>query len=294
MGKKESEFGGFLQSLSSRVTANVGGPGTGGLAIARYRGAADDESFQSESEQHILTLCAARPARFEARNGPSRSFIYSKQPGALSLVPAGVCPLLRSMSEFELIVCVLDQPFVEKVDAELECRPAGDFRLQTNIQDRAARQIMRLLVAPVDEDTTAERLYTDHLAHALAFRFLVLAKATGLRSAAPAPAALPRRAMRRVEERMRNLENDLTLEALARESGYSPIHFSRMFRAATGHTPHNYVLHLRVQRARQLLAESSVSLTEIALECGFSSHSHMTRVFHQLVGMTPSTYRRNR
>ena len=100
--------------------------------------------------------------------------------------------------------------------------------------------------------------------------------------------------MRRVEERMRNLENDLTLEALARETGYSPIHFSRMFRAATGHAPHNYVLHLRVQRARQLLAESSVSLTEIVLECGFSSHSHMTRIFHQLVGMTPSAYRRNR
>jgi AraC family transcriptional regulator len=141
---------------------------------------------------------------------------------------------------------------------------------------------------------TPERLYTDHLAHALAFRFLNLAKAIGLRSAAPTPAALPRHAMRRVEERMRNLDNDLTLEALARESGYSPIHFSRMFRAATGRTPHNYVLHLRVQRARQLLAEFSVSLTEIALECGFSNHSHMTRVFHQFVGMTPSAYRRNR
>ena len=100
--------------------------------------------------------------------------------------------------------------------------------------------------------------------------------------------------MRRVEERMRDLENDLTLEALASESGYSPIHFSRMFRAATGQTPHNYVLHLRVARARQLLQEPSVSLTEIALECGFSSHSHLTRVFHQFVGMTPSAYRRSR
>src|SRR5215475_9139774 len=149
MGMKESEFGGFLQSLSSRVTANVGGPGTGGVAIARYRGAAGDESFQAGSEQHILMMCAARPARFEARKGLSRYLIYSKQPGALSLVPAGVCPPLRALSDFELVVFALDQPFVEKVDAELECRPVGDFRLQTNIQDRAARQLMRLLVPPV-------------------------------------------------------------------------------------------------------------------------------------------------
>jgi AraC family transcriptional regulator len=99
--------------------------------------------------------------------------------------------------------------------------------------------------------------------------------------------------MRRVEERMRDLENDLSLEALAKESGYSPIHFSRMFRAATGHTPHNYVVRLRVERARQLLANSPRSLSEIALECGFSSHSHMTRTFHELVGTTPSTYRRS-
>jgi len=294
MGMKENEFGRFVQSLSPRVTANVGGSGTDGLAIARYRGTAGDETFQAGSEQHILTMCAARPARFEACKGRSRNLIYAKQPGALSLVPAGVCPPLRSLSDFELVVCAFDVPFVEKVDSELECRSTGDFRLQTNIQDRAARQLMRLLVAAVDEDTTTERLYTDHLAHALAFRFLILAKANKLRSAASAPAALPRHAMRRVEERMRDLENDLTLEALASESGYSPIHFSRMFRAATGHTPHNYVLHLRVERARQLLLEASASLTEIALECGFSSHSHMTRVFHQFVGMTPSAYRRSR
>src|SRR5262252_9631709 len=109
MRMKESEFGGFLESLSSRVPTNVGAPGTGGVAIARYRGAAGDESFQSKSsEQHILTMCAARPARFEGRKGGSRSLIYSKQPEALSLVPAGICPPLRSLSDLELIVCTLE------------------------------------------------------------------------------------------------------------------------------------------------------------------------------------------
>jgi AraC family transcriptional regulator len=187
----------------------------------------------------------------------------------------------------------LDAPFVAKVDAELEYPSSADFRPQINIKDHAAQQLLKLLLAAANKGAPTDRLYTDHLAQALAFRFLALAKASGLPPAAPAPAALPRHAMRRVEERMRDLENDLSLEALAKETGYSPTHFSRMFRAATGHTPHNYVVRLRVERARQLLAHPSLSLSEIALECGFSSHSHMTRIFHELVGTTPSRYRRS-
>ena len=79
---------------------------------------------------------------------------------------------------------------------------------------------------------------------------------------------------------------------LAKESGYSRVHFLRMFRAATGYPPHNYLLNLRVERARELLANPTLSLTDIALECGFSSHSHLSRVFRQVLGATPSEYRR--
>jgi AraC family transcriptional regulator len=54
------------------------------------------------------------------------------------------------------------------------------------------------------------------------------------------------------------------------------------------------VLRLRVRRAEELLAATTLSLTEIALECGFSSHSHLTRMFRKTVGSTPSDYRRER
>jgi AraC family transcriptional regulator len=86
---------------------------------------------------------------------------------------------------------------------------------------------------------------------------------------------------------------ELSLQVLAKESGYSRVHFVRMFRAATGYTPHNYLLKLRLDRARELLASPTLSLTDIALECGFSSHSHLSRVFRQALGATPSEYRRS-
>ena len=293
MDKGENEFPAFLQRLSSLAATNAATAHGGGPAIASYRGAAGDESLQTGSGHHVLTMCAARPARFEGRNSRARSLVYAKQPGALCLVPAGVIPPVRSRTEFELLVCVLDVPFVEKVHAQLENRSFGDFGLQINIKDRAAQQLLKLLLDAANEDAPPDRLYKDHLAQALALRFLILAKANGLPPAPVPPAALPRYVMRRVEERMRDLESDLSLEALAKESGYSPIHFSRMFQAATGHTPHNYVVRLRVERARELLANPSRSLSEIAFACGFSSHSHMTRTFHELVGTTPSMYRRS-
>ena len=66
-----------------------------------------------------------------------------------------------------------------------------------------------------------------------------------------------------------------------------------MFRAATGYSPHNYLLNLKLERAQELLRNPSMSLIDIALDCGFSSHSHMSRLFHKIVGVTPSAYRRS-
>jgi AraC family transcriptional regulator len=86
---------------------------------------------------------------------------------------------------------------------------------------------------------------------------------------------------------------DLDLETLAAESGYSRAHFLRMFRLATGETPHHYLQRLRLDHARRQLEETPASLIEVALDCGFSSHSHFTALFREKFGMTPSRYRRD-
>jgi AraC family transcriptional regulator len=88
------------------------------------------------------------------------------------------------------------------------------------------------------------------------------------------------------------LDTDLDLKTLASASGYSRNHFLRMFRAATGYSPHQYLLHLRVKRAQALMKNRSMNLIDIALDCGFSSHAQLTRVFRQITGTTPSEYRR--
>src|SRR5262249_45444505 len=225
---------------------------------------------------------------FEGKSAP-----FVKVPGTLSLVPAGVVPVWTARSDFELTVCAIDVSLVNEVHAELDKRPEGELRFRSNFEDPATQQLMKLLFADSVDGYPAGRLYTDHLIHALVCRFLAIGREGDLPSTVKQVSPLPRHILRRVIERMRNLDTGLSLQALAKESGYSRVHFLRMFRAAMGDTPHNYLLKLRVDRVRELLANPTLSLTDIALECGFSSHSHLSRVFRQVMGATPSQYRRS-
>jgi len=69
-------------------------------------------------------------------------------------------------------------------------------------------------------------------------------------------------------------------------------HFERMFRATTHRPPYHYVLELRLERARLLLAHSRLSVAEVAHQCGFSSQSHFTNHFTRYVGISPARYAR--
>jgi AraC family transcriptional regulator len=288
VGVTES-FDSFVARLSSEASRDGIARG---VAIEPYYGVQGGLP-ENASDNHILTMCSKHPSRFEIRDGLDRWASYTKQPGSLSLIPAGVRPTVRAETAFDLVVCALDSALVSGLDSELERRPEGDLRLKANFQDPAARQLMTLLIADANEGHTTERLYTEHLAQALAVRVLFFGRGTKPPSNNGRTYGLPGHLLRRVIERMRSFDSDLSLQALANESGYSRVHFVRMFKAATGSSPHNYLLNLKVERVRELLKDRSMSLIDIALDCGFSSHSHMSRLFHKVVGVTPSAYRRS-
>ncbi|KFX06953.1 AraC family transcriptional regulator [Pectobacterium betavasculorum] len=102
-----------------------------------------------------------------------------------------------------------------------------------------------------------------------------------------APVVL-RRSKMYIEE---HLDQPLTLQALAAEAGLSEFHFARMFRQSVGMAPHQYVLKQRLARAEMLVRKSALSMTEIALVCGFSSGSHLSQQFKKEYGLTPSALR---
>ncbi|KAB1072358.1 helix-turn-helix transcriptional regulator [Methylobacterium planeticum] len=83
----------------------------------------------------------------------------------------------------------------------------------------------------------------------------------------------------------------IRLDHLADEACLSPFHFARLFREATGVTPHRYVTNRRVHAAREALALDQASLLEIALAYGFGTQDNFIRVFRKSTGLTPGQYR---
>ena len=113
----------------------------------------------------------------------------------------------------------------------------------------------------------------------------------------PAQAA-PRRGLadwqvKRVTAYMReHLDREINLDMVAGLVELSRYHFCTAFRLATGQTPHNWLTALRMGRARRLLAEPDMSITEIALAVGYQTPSAFTATFRKTARVTPSEFRR--
>jgi AraC-like DNA-binding protein len=97
----------------------------------------------------------------------------------------------------------------------------------------------------------------------------------------------------RARDRLREIdERTMSIDAIAREAGLSPFEFIRKFRATFGATPHQYRIQARLDRARDLLALSDYSVTDVCMEVGFASLGSFSDLFARRVGMPPSSYRR--
>jgi AraC family transcriptional regulator len=89
-----------------------------------------------------------------------------------------------------------------------------------------------------------------------------------------------------------HLDQSLALATLAAIAHMSPSYFSTLFKQSTGLTPHQYVIHRRIERAKQLLLKG-MSVAEVASHSGFSHQSHLNRHFKRLVGATPKAFLRS-
>lgn len=100
------------------------------------------------------------------------------------------------------------------------------------------------------------------------------------------------RRLRRAHDQMdREYAQPLDVSALARTASMSPAHFSRCFREAYAETPYSYLMTRRVERAKALLRQGDLSVTDVCIAVGWTSLGSFSARFTQLVGETPSQYR---
>ncbi len=106
----------------------------------------------------------------------------------------------------------------------------------------------------------------------------------------PRPSGREPRAIRAAREFLdAHAEDNVTLRDLAQRAGLTPSHLCRVFRQATGMTPHAYQLQVRVRRAKALLLAGH-PIAQAAAESGFWDQAHLTRHFKRTIGVTPARY----
>jgi AraC-like DNA-binding protein len=148
-----------------------------------------------------------------------------------------------------------------------------------------------VLQAAVDAEDVAGGLYAEAVANALAVH-LLRRYAIGRHLDPPCHGGLTPFTLQRTTAYIQaHLEHPLLLVELAAVAQMSPAYFARLFKGATGQTPHQYVLRCRLERAQHLLTETTLPLHEIGARVGYADHSHFTALFRQSVATTPKAYR---
>jgi AraC family transcriptional regulator len=162
---------------------------------------------------------------------------------------------------------------------------------QAGFQDPLLAQIGFALWRELEQSAPAGKLYAQAAAQMLAVH-LLRHYTSPMIDVKEYTQGLTRQQIKRVTDFvLAHLGQDLSLEMLAQQIGFSAYHFARLFRETTGETPHQFVLSQRIKRAQHLLKETNEPLAQIALESGFANQSHLTQVFRRHLGLTPRTYR---
>jgi len=160
------------------------------------------------------------------------------------------------------------------------------------VEDLVVAQMTKSILAPVRHGEPLDRLALDNIAMVLGAHTLQQHCGT------PKFASSPRQGLEawqklRTEEMLRaSLEGNISVDELAIACSLSASHFARRFRHSFGTSVHQYLIRLRIDHAKHLLADSDKPLVEIALRSGFYDQASFTRTFNRIERTTPSRWRR--
>ncbi|HJX92099.1 MAG TPA: AraC family transcriptional regulator [Pyrinomonadaceae bacterium] len=248
-------------------------------------------------ENHCIIIQLGPSVDVTAEIG-DQSFEQSLEPGAITIVPAGMAIDWRQWNDEpgEALHLYLDPQFLRTTAASIDVQYNQiSIAPQFGIRDEHIHHIGMSLHHELKDANVVGRLYADSLAKVLAMQLVRrYSYFKDLRTSRGGMA--PRKLRKAIEFINSNLDEEqaVALPAVADEVQMSYSHFSRAFKQSMGVSPNVYMTEQRVERAKKLLSETDLRIADIALRTGFASQSHFTTTFRKLVWTTPKAFRDRR
>jgi AraC family transcriptional regulator len=204
-------------------------------------------------------------------------------------MPAGIPHRNQWNKPGRFAVAIFEVQRLSEIDPDSTDPARLELHPQFATWDALIQQIMLALEREVRSGESGTSLYADSLATALAAHLLTRYSSRTRRLPEAHPCKV--RARRATDFIQDNLDQDLTLSAIASTVHLSDYHFARMFRRTMGVAPHQFLIRCRIERAQHLLRTTDLALEEIAYCVGFSSASQLTVHFRRLLGTSPARFR---
>jgi AraC family transcriptional regulator len=248
--------------------------------------------FLAAHPEHLVSIqITGCEKMYQRRNGKETEGALF--PGAVIVTPAGPPKLWRREGEGTVLVLGIAPDFLERKFAEATGRFGAPMELLDNFgtHDQQLVDVAKVLWSEVAGKDVGSRLYAEAAITQLTVHLIRHYSHSPRRL--EATSGMPLHKLRQAKAYIdSNLGEDLSVDTIARTVGMSPFHFAHAFRASMGQPPHKYVMQRRMDEAKSLLRNSSLSITEIAQRIGYSSPSHFCVGFHKLTQVSPSDYRK--
>jgi AraC family transcriptional regulator len=261
-----------------RVLASGQAPGESGLSIAslHYESGAH---FTGNLRQHLISFIS--PTRISCRLA-GEAQCHNAHEGSLAICPAGLDTSADTDQDLDVLLVAV-QPhrlaLAATEDGTLEAQLVG--RLSGH--DQTLLDFARILVLESKNGYPRGTIFWNETAGQF-IGFLAAHHTVGAKR--QSGKTLPKGMLYRLRDFIHeHLNEPLDVATLAKMSGLSQYHFSRVFARSVGVSPYQYVIHLRLKRAIEMLRSGGLGLAEIAAETGFSDQSHLTRWVRRVHGV---------
>lgn len=247
--------------------------------------------LEHESECHEVSVNIAGTLTTEKRSATGRLIKTTGTGGNICITPSGQSISAHWDKPLDNLGFALDSKFVSDVAAENGFSRDVEFIEVYKKKDPLIQSLGISLLESASAVTSLGRLYADSLIQTLTLH-LLSNYTTAFNKPAPKSGGLSGYKLRRVTEYIdARLDEEITLNELAAVAELSSFHFVRAFRKSTGKTPQQFLMHRRVERAKELLSRPDLPIVEVGLRTGFKNQSHFTTLFRKYTNFTPKIWR---